>query len=200
MYSVLLTVAMTTGTAEAPSFHKHSYGCNGAMGLHCGCYGSCIGCLGWDAYSGCHGCHGAGGGGAGWNGWGASCFGCMGCYGVYTGPVMNPSGNPMRAPDAPPAGSGTVKPETAKSAQLIIEKPADAKIFVDNMPVKSEGATQSFATPVLDPSQAYFYMVRVEMVRDGKSVSEARKVIVHAGQTIQETFNEQGILTASMKP
>jgi uncharacterized protein (TIGR03000 family) len=170
------------------------------MGLHCGCYGSCIGCLGWDAYSGCHGCHGAGGGGAGWYGWGASCFGCMGCYGVYTGPVMNPSGNPMRAPDAPPAGSGTVKPETAKSAQLIIEKPADAKIFVDNMPVKSEGATQSFATPVLDPSQAYFYMVRVEMVRDGKSMSEARKVIVHAGQTIQETFNEQGILTASMKP
>ena len=73
------------------------------------------------------------------------------------------------------------------------------KVFT-GVPVKSEGATQSFATPVLDPSQAYFYMVRVEMVREGKPVSESRKVVVRAGQIVQETFNEQGILTASLKP
>ena len=68
----------------------------------------------------------------------------MGCYGVYTGPVMTPAGNPMQAP---PAAGGSTPP--GKSAQLIIEKPVDAKIFVDNLAVKSEGTTQTFGTPVL---------------------------------------------------
>jgi uncharacterized protein (TIGR03000 family) len=118
----------------------------------------------------------------------------MGCYGVYSGPVMTPAGNPMLAPPvAPPAASG------AKSAQLIIEKPSDGIIYVDNLPVKSEGATQTFATPVLDPSQAYYYMVRVELTRDGKAMSESRRVIVRSGQIIQEQFNEQGIMTASAR-
>jgi uncharacterized protein (TIGR03000 family) len=196
MYSVVLLAAMTTSTAEAPGFHKRSFGCTGGMYLHSGCYGSCMG------FSG--GCCGGGG----FNGWGGGggcvgCWGCMGCYGVYTGPVMSPAGNPMTAPPpaaTPPApGSGAPKADTAKSAQLIIEKPADAKIYVDNLPVKSDGVTLNFATPALDPVQAYFYMVRVEMTRDGKPLSESRKVIVRAGQTIQETFSEQGIVTASLK-
>jgi uncharacterized protein (TIGR03000 family) len=187
MYSVILMAALTTSTADAPGFHKRSLGCTGGMYLHSGCYGSCHG-----------GCFGSFGGG--WGGGCVGCWGCMGCYGVYSGPVMNPAGNPMMAPPvAPPAGTGTVKPDTGKSAQLIIEKPADATIFVDNLPVKSEGATQTFATPVLDPSQAYYYIVRVEMTRDGKAMSESRRVIVRSGQTIQEMFNEQGIVTASAR-
>ena len=118
----------------------------------------------------------------------------MGCYGVYTGPVMTPAGNPMQAP---PATGGSTPP--GKSAQLIIEKPADAKIFVDNLAVKSEGTTQTFGTPALDPSQSYYYMVRVEMTRDGKPVSESRKVIVRAGQTVTETFRDADVVTA-LKP
>src|SRR5207302_4711661 len=99
----------------------HSYaGCSG-------CWGSCHGCWGSS-----YGCWGAGYG----------CYGCMGCYGVYTGPVMTPAGNPMQAP---PATGGSTPP--GKSAQLIIEKPVDAKIVVDNQPVKSEGTTQTFGTP-----------------------------------------------------
>jgi uncharacterized protein (TIGR03000 family) len=191
MYSVILMAALTTGTADAPGFHQRSFGCTGGLFLHSGCYGSCMG------FSG--GCHG--GYGNGWSGGCQGCWGCMGCYGIYSGPVMTPAGNPMKAPEAtPPAGPVTPKVESGKSAQLIIEKPADAKIYVDNLPVKSEGATQTFATPTLDPSQSYYYMVRVEMTRDGKPLSESRKVIVRSGQTIQEIFNEQGIVTASLKP
>lgn len=197
MYSVLMMAALTTGTADAPGFHRRSLGCMGGMYLHSGCYG-CAGC------AGCHGCAG-GWGGANWYGAGCvGCWGCMGCYGVYTGPVMTPAGNPMGAPPAattpPPAAGGGGAANPGKSASLIIEKPADAKIFVDNLPVKSEGTTQAFATPTLDPSQSYFYVVRVEMTRDGKPISETRRVVVRSGQMIQETFNEQGILTASLKP
>jgi uncharacterized protein (TIGR03000 family) len=114
---------------------------------------------------------------------------------------MTPAGNPMQAPAVPgtPPGTGTPPAAAPKAAELIIEKPADAQIFVDNQPVKSEGPTQRFATPVLDPSQAYYYMVRVEMNRDGRAVSESRRVIVHAGQTLQETFRDPGVSTASLK-
>src|SRR5436190_6018781 len=102
MYSVILMAALTTSTADAPGFHKRSFGCTGGMYLHSGCYGSCMGC-----YGGCGGCGGCYGGGAAWHGWGASygCFGCMGCYGVYTGPVMTPAGNPMMAPPVVPPGT-----------------------------------------------------------------------------------------------
>jgi uncharacterized protein (TIGR03000 family) len=188
MYSVILMAAMTTSTADAPGWHHRSFGCTGGMYLHSGGYGSCMGFTG----GGCSGCYGSFGGGAG--GGCVGCWGCMGCYGVYSGPVMTPAGNPMIAPPVvPPASSG------AKSAQLIIDKPADGVIYVDNLPVKSEGATQTFATPILDPSQAYYYMVRVELTRDGKAMSESRRVIVRSGQIIQEQFNEQGIMTASAR-
>jgi len=63
--------------------------------------------------------------------------------------------------------------------------------------VTSEGTSQTFATPVLDPAQAYFYTVRVEAVRDGKPVGESRQVIVRAGETVSETFAAPAIATAA---
>jgi uncharacterized protein (TIGR03000 family) len=214
MYSVILMAAMATSTAEAPSFgHKSSSccGCQGGLYLHSACYG-CSGC--WGGCSGCWGsCYGCYGGYA-------ACYGCMGCYGVYDGGwsgygavhdggMAYPGGNPMdtKGPGAPPASPPAAPPaapvapgappKSGTSAKLIIEKPADAKIFVDDRLVKSEGTRQTFATPVLDPALAYFYTVRVETVRDGKPTSETRRVIVRAGDTVQEAFNDAGIATAS---
>jgi uncharacterized protein (TIGR03000 family) len=198
------------------------YGCSGCWGscYGCsGCWGSCYGCSGcWGSYS--YGCCGYSSGCYG-------CMGCYGVYnggwGGYDGMMMGgaaPAGNPMQTPAAgtapaagttppaggttppagttpPPAGGTTPKPGT--SAKLIIEKPVDAKIFVDERLVKSEGTRQTFSTPVLDPNQAYFYTVRVETTRDGKPASETRRVIVRSGETIQESFNDAGISTASAK-
>src|SRR5437588_484090 len=84
--------------------------------------------------------------------------------------------------DAPGADKPPVNPMTklgsyGTSARLVIEKPADAKLFVDNIPIASDTASKTFTTPDLDPSQAYYYTVRVEMTRDGKPVSETRRVI-----------------------
>jgi uncharacterized protein (TIGR03000 family) len=154
---------------------------------------------------GCYGTYGAGYGG--WYGYGA----------VYDGGMMTyPAGNPMNtgttpvapgtapvAPGTPPVAPGTpaapgtapVKPGT--SAKLIIEKPADAKIYVDDKLVTSEGTRQTFATPALDPAQAYYYTVRVEAVRDGKPASETRRVIVRSGETVQESFRDASVATAS---
>jgi uncharacterized protein (TIGR03000 family) len=154
------------------------------------------------------------------------CYGSWYGYGDYTtpGPVTYPGMNPMTAPSAPappgPSTPGTTTPGTTTpgtgtppgtgapagvtpprpggtSARLIIEKPADAQLYVDDRPVKSDGARETFSTPSLDPAQSYYYMVRVEMVRDGKPVTENRRVIVRAGETVQETFREPGVATAA---
>jgi uncharacterized protein (TIGR03000 family) len=205
MYSVILMAALTASTAEAPTFgHKGCCGCCGGVSLHSGCYGcsGCSGCYGcWGSCYGCSGCYGC----MGCYGAYSGCYGCMGCYGVsYSSDgAIVPTGNPMQTvpgatttPGTTPA-TPTAPPKTGTSAKVIIEKPADAKIYVDNQLVKSEGTRQSFVTPVLDPSQAYYYTVRVESVRDGKPSSETRRLIVRSGETAQATFAEPAIVTAS---
>ena len=155
-----------------------------------GCYGV------YEA--GCCGCHG------GWYGYGAY-EGGMQTYPAGnpmstgpTGPVPPPTTAPVPPGTTPPVTPGTTPPvKPGTSAKLIIEKPADAKIFVDDKLVTSEGTRQTFATPVLDPAQAYYYTVRVEAVRDGKPSSETRRVIVRSGETVQELFRDGGIATAS---
>jgi uncharacterized protein (TIGR03000 family) len=75
-------------------------------------------------------------------------------------------------------------------AKLIVELPANAKLFIDDMPMKAEAGVRSFNTPALEPGQAYYYMVRVETMRDGQPVSETRRVIVRAGQVARADFKE----------
>src|SRR5436309_14535239 len=128
MYSVILMAALTTNTADAPAWHRHGGSCYGGIGLHSGCYGSCMGC------SGCYGGYGAG-----------ACYGCMGYGGRYgqpyggwygygaPAPAYTPSANPMTVPAVP--GTPPVTPEKppvspsarlggyGAPAKLVIEKP-----------------------------------------------------------------------------
>jgi uncharacterized protein (TIGR03000 family) len=87
-------------------------------------------------------------------------------------------------------GTGTNKEEAALSrAKLIVEVPADAKLYIDDQPMKTTSARRVFSTPALEPGQAYYYMVRVEVMRDGKVQSDTRRVIVRAGEEIRADFN-----------
>ena len=49
---------------------------------------------------------------------------------------------------------------------------------------------RTFNTPQLASGQAYYYIVRAEMVRDGKTVSASKRVIVKAGQEVKASFND----------
>jgi uncharacterized protein (TIGR03000 family) len=88
-------------------------------------------------------------------------------------------------------------------ATLVVDLPANAKLFVDGMPVEEATAgVQSFDTPALQPGQLYYYTVRVETMRDGKPVSESRRILVHAGQVIRADFKElesEAVRTAQAK-
>jgi uncharacterized protein (TIGR03000 family) len=78
------------------------------------------------------------------------------------------------------------------SARLIIDVPTDAKLFIDDQAMKTASARRTFSTPALQPGQAYYYEVRAEVVRDGKTQSETKKIIVKAGEVVRASFPELG--------
>jgi uncharacterized protein (TIGR03000 family) len=188
------------------------YGCWGGWhGCHGGCwgsgYGACYGtCYGGWGY-GVYGCVGSWGYGS----WGSA----YACYGSWAhGPgyygsnyeTMTPGGvAPSYVPGTPmpPATGGSTapgeqlpKPQADKSgtslapnrARLIVELPADAKLYIDERPMKTTSGRRTFHTPALQSGQTYYYMLRAEVVRDGKPVSEERRVILRPGEVVREDF------------
>ncbi len=172
MYSMVLMAALTTSTA-APDCHYHScgcggysscYGCGGCYGCYGGCYGCCGGCYGC-----CGGCYGCYGGCYGTSCYGAYYGGCYGCYGgVQVVPGTKPEGigAPMKKDE-----QSSIAPDRAK---LVVELPADAKLFIDNQPMKTTSEKRSFNTPTLEKGQTYYYDLRAEVMRDGKPLTETK--------------------------
>jgi uncharacterized protein (TIGR03000 family) len=112
--------------------------------------------------------------------------------GVYPGGTGTPLGEPF--PGTPTENKGKDKKgqDTLSSAKakLVVEVPANAKLFIDNRPVLAAAGVQTFNTPALEAGQAYFYMVRIERMRDGQPVSETRRIIVRAGQVARADFKK----------
>jgi uncharacterized protein (TIGR03000 family) len=189
------------------------YGCCGGCwgGCHGGCYGG-----GWGGgWGGCYGaCYGGSfclGGGCYGGCWG-SCNGCYGgCYGYGWGSYSYPSytappafGYPVApGPVVPgvPAGPEklTTPPKTTgtngmaradNSAKIVVEVPADARLFIDDQLMRAGGERRTYMTPQLQPGQRYYYEMRVEAMRDGESVTENRRVILQAGDLIEASFRD----------
>jgi uncharacterized protein (TIGR03000 family) len=91
-------------------------------------------------------------------------------------------GTPPVDKDGKPMGA------TAGKAKLIVKVPTDATLYIDDQKMKSTTERRAFSTPELEAGQLYYYMVRVEMVVDGKPVSDSRRVIIRAGQEVEESF------------
>ncbi len=181
MYSMVLMAALTTGS-NAPD-------CGWLRG--CGHAGySCAGCTGCAGCSGCWGaCYGGGYGGAYYNT--MSCHGCYGCGGYggagsdYTPRVMPPADGKDK--EDKKKDKESAQPDKAR---LIVEVPANAKLYIDDQLMKSTATIRSFSTPTLEVGQSYYYDVRVEVVRDGKTYEGSQRVVVRAGEQIRASFNE----------
>ncbi|MBY0522892.1 MAG: TIGR03000 domain-containing protein [Gemmataceae bacterium] len=175
MYSMVLAAALIT-SPTIPDCHG-SRGCHGCRG---GCYGSCYGggCYGGGCYGG--GCYGGGCYGGGYYG------GCYGGAPIYVQPA-GMGGEKM--PPPPPNGKKKGEEETSIApARLIVEVPADAKIFIDDKATTSSQGVRTYLTPALDPTKSYAYTVRAELTRDGKTFTDSRVVHVQAGQESRVSF------------
>jgi uncharacterized protein (TIGR03000 family) len=200
MYSVILMAAMTTA-GEAPdcwfkggchgcyggcygSCNGGCYGCYGCSGGWGSCWGGCYGCYGWGTSYGCHGCYG--------------CWGCYGsCYGSYGTMQMAVPAMPAK-PEAIPTPKDKESLLPAK-AKLIVELPADAKLFIDDQPIKNTNSpVRQFNTPELQPGQTFYYMVRVEVTQDGSPQSATRRILIRAGEEVTAKFTDMKAPSATV--
>jgi uncharacterized protein (TIGR03000 family) len=74
-------------------------------------------------------------------------------------------------------------------AQITVRLPADARLWVDNVACPLTSDRRSFATPRLQPGRQYAYTLRAEVRRDGRQVSESRRVNVAAGRQVNVRFD-----------
>jgi uncharacterized protein (TIGR03000 family) len=77
------------------------------------------------------------------------------------------------------------------SAKVNVKLPAEAKLFVDGQPCP----VTTFETPKLESGRAYFYTLKAEVVRNGKTISDSQRVLVEAGKTIDVDFSQLGSTT-----
>jgi uncharacterized protein (TIGR03000 family) len=77
----------------------------------------------------------------------------------------------------------------ADSGVLTVNVPADAKVFVNGKATSSTGSQRHFVSRGLRSGFKYAYQVRVEVVRDGRTVEDAKSVELRAGENSRLAFN-----------
>ena len=219
MYSLVM-MTMMAGSGDAAAFNGRSTGCAGYYGPPAvtytqGCYGSsCSGCYGSSCYGTRFGARQSGivtmrssayfasGSCYGSSCYGSGCYG-SGCYGTSSyGSVVIPDPYAGGACCAAPIIS-TMSSATEFAplcANITIELPATAKLFVDGQAVAGNGTTRQFHTPELPKGENFFYEMKAEIVVDGQVVVQNLKVVVRGGETIQRTFGELIAAIANAKP
>ena len=75
-------------------------------------------------------------------------------------------------------------------AKIVVRLPADARLFVDDVPFPHTGPVRTFETPPLNPGENYHYTLRAELVRDGQPVRVSLKANLKAGQTTNVDFGD----------
>ncbi|HZY85947.1 MAG TPA: TIGR03000 domain-containing protein [Gemmataceae bacterium] len=104
------------------------------------------------------------------------------------------------APPSPPAlavsGSYALMPSAAVAnpiqgptpARLLVRLPADARLFIDGEPTRSPGDARRFVSPPLAPGRRYVYVLRAEVVRDGRKHTQTHEITVRAGGESEVTL------------
>lgn len=77
-------------------------------------------------------------------------------------------------------------------ARLTVRLPEEARLYVDGAVCPVSSDSRSFETPALRPGMAYCYTLRAEVVRDGRPVSESRRVDFRAGDQVVVNFGHLG--------
>jgi uncharacterized protein (TIGR03000 family) len=83
----------------------------------------------------------------------------------------------------PPVPKSTsIEPMTGDSGILTIWVPNEAKVTINGMLTKSTGSKRHFVSYGLQSGYTYKYVVKAEVVREGKLVTEEQTVSLTAGE------------------
>ena len=100
------------------------------------------------------------------------------------------------APVAPPASDVKIlaPPETTmtdrSAAILVVKVPADATVYLVDQKMTLTGTERRFRIPLADPGKDYTYPIRVEVVRDGKTLVSRSEQKIRGGQRFEVVVAE----------
>lgn len=193
-------------------FHRHHYPRHTGY-VYNSCYGCCGGCCGGVVYSSCYGCCGGCCGGVIYS----SCYGCCGgTVIVPSAPVVVPvpvvpatpkttiivptvpmtntiaQSTPNNAVIYAENTNNAVRPVSVQPAKVTVVLPAEARLWVDSVECPLTSGVRSFNTPPLNSNQQYFYNMKVELVQNGRTISETQRVLLTSGQESRVDFTNVG--------
>jgi len=114
-------------------------------------------------------------------------------------PVKGKSESPAKpatpaTPAAPKKTDDLKKPAaSAAPARVIVELPANSKLFVDGVATESNGTRRVFSTPELEMGTAFYYDLKVVFI---DNTVKTAKLVVRAGEEAIAKF-EDSIATVS---
>jgi uncharacterized protein (TIGR03000 family) len=79
---------------------------------------------------------------------------------------------------------------SANAATVIIKAPTDVRITVDGQETTRNAAEETFTTPALEPGRTYQYVIKAEAVRDGRTLTQTKRVAVQAGRQSEADFSD----------
>jgi uncharacterized protein (TIGR03000 family) len=85
------------------------------------------------------------------------------------------------------------------SSRITVRLPQSAKLYVNDDLCTLRSETRSFETPQLKADKEYRYTLRAEVVRNGQTVSEIKKVVFKAGQPVDVEFKEIGAVRTAQR-
>ncbi len=94
-------------------------------------------------------------------------------------------GMPAPVPPPMPKTSATSADE---SGVLTVWVPYDAKVTVNGTATKSTGSRRQFVSYGLKPGLSYKYVVKAQVVRDGKTLEDTQTAVLTAGQVTAVAF------------
>jgi uncharacterized protein (TIGR03000 family) len=77
-----------------------------------------------------------------------------------------------------------------------VQLPADAQLWVNDKSCPLASSTRTFDTPELQPGRSYFYTLRAQVQREGRAVTQTRRVDVAAGREVSVRFDFATVQTA----
>jgi uncharacterized protein (TIGR03000 family) len=93
-------------------------------------------------------------------------------------------------PTATPAQGKDKLALNGNQARVIVHLPKEARLFVNDVPCPLTSDVRSFDSPPLKSTRSYSYILRAEVDRDGKVVTQTQRVRLVAGQDSTVHFGD----------
>lgn len=182
--------ALAGGSYGSHGSSGGSYGSHGSSGGSYGSHGSSGGSYGSSggSYGSSGGSYGSSGGSYGSRGSSGGSYGSHGSSGGSVG-----GGYAVRVYGRPVYAGAPVRSYAKRTGRswVVLSVPEDAVVELENQKMTLTGTTRRFYSTPLEVGKNYVYTVKVEVERDGHTVSQTQRFNVRAEQNVQLTFDEQ---------